>query len=115
MDADQWLASYQQRIDDIQARAAAARRALAGLTATAVGERGAVTVTVNPAGALCGLTFGERADELSRPQLAQAVLDAARRAHADAARRSQEALAPLIGADAAERALGDYRPAGAGS
>ena len=113
MDPEQWPASYQRRIEDIGARVASAQRPLVDLTATASSTHGEVTVTVNPAGALCRLSFGERADEMDRPKLAQAVLDTARHAQAEAARRSREALAPIVGGTAADRVLA-WHQAGAG-
>ena len=113
MDPEQWLTSYQRRIDGVGAQVARAQRELADLTATASSAHGEVTVTVNPAGALCRLSFGERADEMDRPKLAQAVLDTARHAQAEAARRSREALAPIVGGTAADRVLA-WHQAGAG-
>lgn len=106
-----WLEDYRRRLADIGERARRAQAELDGLTATATSASGAVTVTVNPAGALQQLSFGERADELSRPKLADAVLDAARKAHAAAAHRSAEALTPLIGDTEAARYLAARLPA----
>ncbi|MBO0849539.1 MAG: YbaB/EbfC family nucleoid-associated protein [Pseudonocardia sp.] len=104
-EAGTWLEDYRHRLADIGDRARRARAELDGLTATASSASGAVTVTVNPAGALQQLSFGERADELTRPKLAEAVLDAAHKAHTAAARRSAEALEPLIGGTEAARYL----------
>ncbi|WP_028925416.1 YbaB/EbfC family nucleoid-associated protein [Pseudonocardia acaciae] len=110
MTATTWLEDYQRRLAEIGDRAQRARAELDGLTATASSASGAVTVTVNPAGALQQVSFGERADELSRPKLAEAVLDAARKAHLDAVRRSAEALEPLIGESEASRYLASHLP-----
>jgi DNA-binding protein YbaB len=109
-EATTWLEEYRRRVADLGDRARRARAELDGLTATASSASGAVTVTVNPAGALQRLSFGERADELTRPKLAEAVLDAAREAHAAAARRSAEALEPLIGDTEAGRFLAAALP-----
>lgn len=100
-----WLKDYEQRLADIGARVERARAELDGLTATASSAAGAVTVTVNSAGALQQLSFGERAEDLTRPLLAEAVLQAARKAHEAAARRSADALVPLIGGTEASRFL----------
>jgi DNA-binding protein YbaB len=108
MHAADWLTDFDQRIQDLGARARQAKDALTGLTGTAVGGAGAVTVTVNAAGALQRISFGDRADELSRPRLAELILDTARKAHADAARRSEEALQPVVGGTAAERFLAEH-------
>ncbi|MBN9102671.1 MULTISPECIES: YbaB/EbfC family nucleoid-associated protein [unclassified Pseudonocardia] len=97
MDGEQWLTSYRERLDSLGARAAQAREALADVDATASSRDGAVTVTVDPAGALRRLVLGERSAELSRVQLAAAVLATAREAQAAAAQRAAEAVAPLLG------------------
>jgi DNA-binding protein YbaB len=99
VDGREWLASYRERVADIAARADRAREELAATAATVTSRDGAVTVTVGPAGALQALVFSERAEELDRSQLAAAVLDAACRAHAEAARRALRALGPTLGAD----------------
>lgn len=111
MDGEEWLAAYRGRLRDIGAQAARAQSALAAVAATASSQDGAVTVTVNPGGALQRLVLSERSENLSRAQLAAAVLATARTAQADAARRAAEAVAPLIGNDsAAMRALRAHLP-----
>ncbi|MCW2721223.1 YbaB/EbfC family nucleoid-associated protein [Pseudonocardia sp.] len=99
MDGERWLASYRGRLSEIGARAARAQDALACVRATASSRDGAVTVTVDPAGALQGLVLSEHSAGLSRAQLATAVLATAREAHAAAARQAHAAVAPLIGED----------------
>jgi DNA-binding protein YbaB len=105
-----WLKDYEQRLADIGARVDRARSELAEVSATASSAAGAVTVTVNSAGVLQQLSFGERAEDLTRPLLAEAVLQAVRTAHAAAARRSVDALAPLIGGTEASRLLTSQLP-----
>ncbi|OLT09779.1 hypothetical protein BJF78_06115 [Pseudonocardia sp. CNS-139] len=97
MDGREWLASYEERLQDIGGRARRVQHELAAVVATATSKDGAVTVTVDPAGALRGLVLGEPADALSRAQLATAVLETVRQAHADAARQAAAAAAPLLG------------------
>ncbi|MGI9001886.1 MAG: YbaB/EbfC family nucleoid-associated protein [Pseudonocardia sp.] len=99
MDAEQWLAAYRERLTEIGARAARAREELAGVEATASSRDGAVTVTVNPAGALRRLVLSERSEALTRTQLAAAVLATAAQAQGAAARQATAAVAPLIGED----------------
>ncbi|MFF1612095.1 YbaB/EbfC family nucleoid-associated protein [Amycolatopsis sp. NPDC058278] len=82
---------------EIARRAAEAKARLEHVSATATSADGAVTVTVNTAGALQELSFGPRADELPRTRLAQAVLAAARRAQLDAAQQLTGIMAPVIG------------------
>jgi hypothetical protein len=111
MDGEQWLTSYQERLREFGARAAQAQKALAGVSATVTSRDGAVTVTVNPAGALQRLALSERTEGMTRVQLAAAVLDTARQAQSDAARQATEAVAPLIGDDAeAMRMLRSHLP-----
>lgn len=97
MDGQEWLASYRGRIAGIGARVAQAQRALAGVEATATSRDGAITVTVNPAGALQRLVLSERTTAMTRVQLAELVVATARQAQGDAARLATEAVAPLIG------------------
>src|SRR5689334_22031124 len=82
---------------EIARRAAEAKARLQRVSATATSADGAVTVTVNTAGALQELTFGPRADELPRTRLAQAVLATAKRAQLDAAQQLTGIMAPVIG------------------
>lgn len=100
MDIDS-VTQRRRHYEQLHLRARAAQRDLAAVAATATSRDGAVTVTVNPAGALVRLTLGERAGGLSRVQLAEAVVTTARRAQADAAQRAQDILTPLLGADSA--------------
>ena len=102
MDGDQWLASYQERLQEFGVKATRAQRALAGVSATATSRDGAVTVTVDPAGAMQRLVLSERTETMTRVQLAAAVVATAGAARAEAARRATAAVAPLIGPGATE-------------
>jgi DNA-binding protein YbaB len=97
MDGREWLVGYQNRLQDLRARAARAERDLAAVSGTATSRDGAVTVTVDQAGALQHLELSEHADVLPRKELAATVLDTARRAREEAARRSEAALVPVFG------------------
>lgn len=110
MGGTEWLRDYEQKVEDIGARARRARDALDGLTATASSAMGAVTATVTPSGVLQSLSFGSRAEDLSRPRLAEAVLEAVRTAHVAAARKSADALQPLLGDSEASRYLAAQIP-----
>jgi DNA-binding protein YbaB len=96
MEPEQRLASYRHRVDEIERRASAARQSLATVAETATSSDGAVTLTVSPAGALLGLSIGPRAEELTRAQLAAAIVATAQRARA-AARQAAEVMRPLLG------------------
>jgi DNA-binding protein YbaB len=110
MDGAQWLASYQERLQEFGARAAQAQKAVADASATVTSRDGAVTVTVDPAGALHRLVLSERTEAMTRVQLAAAVVATANEARAEAAHRAAAAVSPLIGPDAA-RMLRSYLPA----
>lgn len=84
-------------IAEIGQRAAEAQERLKRVAATATSNDGAVTVTVNTSGALQQLSFGPRADEISRSALAAAVVATAHRAQAQAAQQLHAIMAPLIG------------------
>jgi DNA-binding protein YbaB len=97
MDGRAWLAAYEERLQDVGDRAERAQRALAGVAATVTSDDGAVTVTVNPAGAMQALVLAEAAGGLTRERLAATVLGTARLAQAEAARLAAAAVAPLLG------------------
>ncbi|GAA3560596.1 YbaB/EbfC family nucleoid-associated protein [Amycolatopsis ultiminotia] len=84
-------------IAEIGRRAAEAQEKLKHVTATASSNDGAVTVTVNTAGALQQLDFGVRTEEMPRAALAAAVLATAHRAQAKAAEQLSAIMAPVIG------------------
>ncbi|WP_328611728.1 YbaB/EbfC family nucleoid-associated protein [Amycolatopsis sp. NBC_00345] len=84
-------------IAEIGQRAAEAQERLKHVAATATSADGAVTVTVNTAGALQQLSFGPRAEEIPRAALAAAVVATAHRAQAQAAQQLTAIMAPLIG------------------
>jgi DNA-binding protein YbaB len=94
---EEMVASYQQEVSNLKQRAEEAKKQLKALTGTLTSPDGAVTVTVNAAGALQSLSFGPRADEMSRAQLSALILSTARRAQAKAAGGITQIMAPLIG------------------
>lgn len=94
-----WLDDYRDRIDRIRVRAETAREQVRQVSATARTRDGAVSVTVDPSGALTGLTFGVRADELPRARLAEVVLRLAREAATDAGTQVEAIVAPLASGD----------------
>ena len=104
MDTQQWWDSYQARLADLGTRATAGTAALTAVDGTATSENGAVTITVDAAGAPRRLLLAPASEGLPRAELAAAVLQAADRARAQAATRALAAVAPLVGSD--EAALG---------
>lgn len=114
MDGRQWLDTYQQGLQDLRARAHRAQAELAGVEATTASPDGSVTVTVAPGGTVRRVVFSERSAELSRTRLATLVVETVARAHADAASRATEAIAPLLGERSeAMRMLRSHLPADA--
>jgi hypothetical protein len=97
MDGREWLESYRVRLKEITVQAVRAREDLTRAVGTATSRDGAVTVTVGPSGALQGLVLSERTETMTRAQLTALVLETARRAQDDAARRAEAALRPLLG------------------
>lgn len=84
-------------IAEIGRRAAEAQERLKHVAATATSSDGAVTVTVNTSGALQQVSFGPRAEEISRSALAAAVVATAQRAQVQAAQQLKSIMAPVIG------------------
>ena len=93
-----WLADYSSRIEELHQRTQVVKAQLAGLTASASSRDGAVTVTVDGAGALLDLRFGARAEDMPRSRLAELVLSLTREAAAEADRKVNEVVAPLTAA-----------------
>jgi DNA-binding protein YbaB len=99
VDPNQIVASYTDEVAGIAARAEEAKEQIKHLAGTATSPDGAVTVTVNGAGSLQDLSFGKRADELPRAQLASAIMATARRAQAQASQQILAIMGPLVGED----------------
>jgi DNA-binding protein YbaB len=97
MNGEEWLAGYRDRLAALRARTERAQDALAHAEATVTSPDGAITVTVNPAGALQRLVLSERSTGMTRVQLAAAVLATARTAQQEAAERAMAAVAPVLG------------------
>jgi len=105
------IRAYEQRVQDIAARAGSARAGLASLRPSATSPDGAVTVTVTAVGALADLRFGAAAAGLELPDLARLVVATAQTARLEAARQTEAAVAGLVGADAAHQVMATQLPA----
>jgi DNA-binding protein YbaB len=99
MNGEEWLAGYRDRLAALRARTERAQDALAHAEATVTSPDGAVTVTVNPAGALQRLVLAEKTTGMTRVQLAAAVLATARTARQEASQRAMSAVAPILGGE----------------
>lgn len=89
----------EQRTQDLLARAEKTKSDIAQVTGVATSEDGAATATVSATGALLSVTFNRAADKLPKERLAEAVMAAARKAQATAARQVTDLMTPLIGTD----------------
>lgn len=97
MNPNEMLSSYLREVDALAGRAEEAKKQLKQLSGSLTSGDGAVTVTVNAAGALQNLTFGPRADDLPKARLASLILATARRAQIQAAQQVTSILAPIVG------------------
>lgn len=96
--AQEYVASFAQRIAEIRSRTEAARAALRSVTATASSPDGRVTVTVDSAGVLTDIAFGTVSD-CDPATLARTVLDTAREARLQVLADARTAVVENVGAD----------------
>jgi hypothetical protein len=80
MDAEQWLAQYDERIARIATQAKEAGERLRKVGGTASSPRGEVTVRVGTGGTLQDLTLTPAARALESDELARLIVDTTRRA-----------------------------------
>lgn len=97
MNPNELMSSYMQEVEVLARKAEEAKKQLKQLAGSLTSSDGAVTLTVNAAGALQSLSFGPRADEMSKAQLASLILSTARRAQMQAAQQVTAILAPIVG------------------
>jgi DNA-binding protein YbaB len=91
------LSEYMQEVDALAKRAQEAKKQLKQLSGTLNSSDGAVTLTVNAAGALQSLSFGARAEDMPKERLAALILSTARAAQIQAAQQVTSILAPIVG------------------
>lgn len=97
MNPNDLMSSYVREVEALARRAEEAKQQLRQLTGSLTSGDGAVSLTVNAAGALQSLSFGPRADEMSKPRLAALIISTARRAQIQAAQQVTAILAPVVG------------------
>jgi len=93
------MSSYLQEVEALARKAETAKQQLKRLVGALTSGDGAVCLTVNAAGALQSLSFGPKADDLPKAQLAALILSTARRAQIQAAQQVTSILAPVVGED----------------
>lgn len=99
MEPNELMSSYLQEVEALARKAETAKQQLKQLTGSLTSGDGAVSLTVNAAGALQSLSFGPKADDLPKARLATLILSTARRAQIQAAQQVTSILAPLVGED----------------
>ncbi|MBP2476125.1 DNA-binding protein YbaB [Crossiella equi] len=99
IDPHAWLAAQEARIVALQARAEQAKQELSDAHTTVSSRGGAVTVTVNPGGALTALRLTAKADQLGHQALAAEIMTTIRQAQGRAGQRTAEIMAAVIGDD----------------
>lgn len=104
-DTQDWL--QQVQADSLARLEAVSRmqRELDGLVGDATSPDRYIHVTVNPAGALVGLTIDDQARALDGEQLAAAIMEATSRAATDVAERVLQIVGEVIPADDLEALL----------
>ncbi|GAB3493212.1 YbaB/EbfC family nucleoid-associated protein [Amycolatopsis cihanbeyliensis] len=111
MDPAQWLADYRDRLERAARGARQARESLQESGATARSPRGEVTVSVNAAGVLEGVTLTPMARKLEADALAGLIVNTAREAQCLAAERMAEVMAGYLGDSPALTQLTQHLPA----
>ncbi|WAL64064.1 YbaB/EbfC family nucleoid-associated protein [Amycolatopsis cynarae] len=110
--AEERLAGYATRVQEIQQRAERSQEQIKTLRARAESPDGAVRVVLAPGGRLEDLTLSPQALRLGHDRLAAAIKQTVQAAHADAARQTQAALQPLLGQSAAMEFLAEQLDTG---
>ena len=98
-DAEEWVRSWSSPVSGGAGAAAALADRVAGLTSSATGEDGAITVTVASSGNLTGLQLEDRVQRLSGADLSAGILRVMRRAQAGLGDRVAVAVDETVGAE----------------
>ena len=98
-DAEEWVRSWSSQVSGRAEAAAALADRVAGLTASATGADGTVTVTVASSGNMTGLALADNVQRLDGAELAAQILTVMRRAQAGLSERVARAVDETVGAD----------------
>jgi DNA-binding protein YbaB len=96
---EEWLASFEAKIADVQQKAAAFKETLEAAGATETSDDGSLRITVAPNGSLTDLSITDDAMRGSGGELAAQIMKLARKAQRQAAVQVAEAFVPLGGED----------------
>lgn len=97
MTPDEWLATFEARVAEVQQKAATFKHDLESAGATQASPDGSLRVTVAPNGALTDLTIDDTAMRRSGRELAAAIMTLTHEAQRAAAAKVSAAFAPLSG------------------
>jgi hypothetical protein len=98
-DAEDWVRSWSSQASGRAEAAAALADRVAGLTASATGADGAITVTVASSGNVTGLALADSVQQLAGAELAAQIMTVMQRAQAGLSDRVAEAVDETVGAD----------------
>ncbi|MDT7789280.1 MAG: hypothetical protein QOF58_7699, partial [Pseudonocardiales bacterium] len=96
-DPHQYLASFEQRLQQVQEQANAIQTAFKESRTEAQSPDGSVIITVGSGGRIESLQLTPRADDLGHNALARTIMDTIRRAQVEAARKIEETMRPILG------------------
>jgi DNA-binding protein YbaB len=96
-DPHQYLAEFESRLQTMKQQVDQVQNAFTEARAEARSPDGAVTVVAAAGGRIESLSLSPKADSISHTTLATSILDTIRRAQADAARKVEESMRPLLG------------------
>lgn len=97
MTGQEFVESYRHRLDEIQQRADGAVAELSEISATAYSADNTVGVTVNPSGGLEDLQLDKATERIPSERLRKLILDTTREAQAEAGKKVEAAMRPLLG------------------
>ncbi|SFB43592.1 YbaB/EbfC DNA-binding family protein [Amycolatopsis marina] len=112
MEPAQWLAAYRDKLEHAELSARQARESLQEAGATARSPRGEVTVSVNAAGVLEGVSLTPMARKLESEALAGLIVTTAREAQHLATARMAEVMSGYLGDGPALTQITRHLPAG---
>ncbi|WP_156757596.1 YbaB/EbfC family nucleoid-associated protein [Actinokineospora pegani] len=97
MNPEQWLASYDEELQQVAAKAAKTEKALREVTGTATSSDGEISVRVSANGVTTGLVLRQGVREVEPDQLARQILEVTRQAQRDASAQVVAAMQDLVG------------------
>lgn len=98
-DAEEWVRSWTAQVSARAEATSALADRVAGLSATAAGEDGAIRVTVGSSGVVTGLELDDRVRKLSGADLSERILTVMRRAQAGLTAQVAAAVRETVGSD----------------